>query len=70
MKRREISSTMIRSIGHDANNSILEIEFLSGPVWQYYDFSESDWYSFDSAESHGKYFHKHIKGQFREGQVG
>lgn len=70
MQRREISSTMIRSIGHDSGNSILEVEFLSGAIWQYYDFSEAEWYAFDGAESHGKYFHKNIKGSYREGQVG
>jgi hypothetical protein len=69
MQRKEISSTMIRSIGHDSDNSVLEIEFLNGAVWQYYDFPESEWYSFDSAESHGKYFHRSIKGHYREGQV-
>jgi hypothetical protein len=70
MQRREITSTMIRSIGHDSESSVLEIEFLSGAVWQYHDFSESDWYAFDGAESQGKYYHQNIKGQYREGQVG
>ena len=61
---------MIRSIGHDAENSILEIEFKSGAVWNYYDVSETAWFEFESAESHGKYFLANIKGQYREGQVG
>ena len=70
MERRDVTSSMIRSIGHDAENSILEIEFKSGAVWNYFDFSEATWFEFDSCESHGKYFHANIKGQYREGQVG
>lgn len=70
MDRRNISSSMIRSIGYDTNASTLEIEFNTGAVWQYYDFPESNWYEFDNAESQGKYFHASIKGQFSEAQVG
>lgn len=70
MDRRNIESTMIRSIGYDSETSTLEIEFKNGVVWQYYDFSESSWHEFDGAESHGKFFHANIKGQFTEAQVG
>jgi hypothetical protein len=70
MEYRDVSSSNIRSIGYDAESSILEIIFLSGPRYAYYDFPESLWFEFDSAESHGKFFHAHIKGHFREAQVG
>lgn len=70
MERRNISSSMIKSIGYDANASTLEIEFNNGAVWQYYDFPESDWYEFDSTESQGKFFHASIKGAYREAQIG
>jgi hypothetical protein len=70
MDRRNIESTMIRSIGYESTTSTLEIEFKSGAVWHYYDFPESSWYEFDGAESQGKFFHAHIKGQFTEAQVG
>lgn len=70
MNRQNISSSMIASIGYETNTSTLEIEFNSGAVWHYYDFSESMWYEFANAESHGKYFHAHIKNQFNEARVG
>jgi hypothetical protein len=70
MQRKYVDSTMIDSIGYDASSATLEIEFKSGAVWQYYDFPESTWYEFDGAESQGKYFHTHIKGNYRETQVG
>lgn len=70
MQRKDVSSSMIRSIGHDAATSVLEIEFLNGAVWQYFNFSESSWYEFESTASHGKYFHANIKGSYPESQVG
>jgi len=70
MDRREVSSSMICSIGFDFENSVVEIEFKSGAIWNYYDFPASEWHQFDSAESHGKYFLSNIKGKYREIQVG
>jgi len=70
MDRRNISSSMIKSIGYETSSSTLEIEFNSGAVWQYYDFPESTWYEFDNTDSQGKFFHASIKGAFREAQVG
>jgi hypothetical protein len=70
MDRKFIESSMIRSIGHDAESSTLEIEFKNGAVWQYFDFSESTWYEFEGAVSQGKFFHSEIKNQYSESQVG
>lgn len=70
MDRKNIESSMIRSIGYDASNSTLEIEFNSGAVWQYFDFPESSWYEFESTESQGKFFHREIQNQYSESRVG
>lgn len=70
MERKYIESKMIRSIGFNQATSILEIEFNSGAIWQYSDFPESLWYEFESSESKGKFFHREIKNQYNEYQVG
>ncbi|AYW95474.1 MULTISPECIES: KTSC domain-containing protein [Yersinia] len=70
MERRNVSSSMIRSIGYDESISLLEIEFNSGAVWNYHDFPLASWYEFDGAESHGKFFRSSIKNNYRESQVG
>lgn len=36
MERQYVSSSNIASIGYDPDNQVLEIEFLSGAVYQYY----------------------------------
>ena len=70
MERQFVESSMINSIGYDPNISVLEIEFRSGEVWQYFDFHESLWYDCEHTESKGKFFHKEIKNQYRESRVG
>ena len=70
MYRDYIESSMINSIGYDQNTSILEIEFKSGPIWQYFDFPESEWYNLLYSESKGRFFLKVIKGQYQEQRVG
>ena len=70
MDRTNIESSMISSIGYDSSTSTLEIEFKSGAVWQYFDFPESLWYEFERCDSQGKFFHREIKNQFAESQVG
>lgn len=70
MERKYIESSMLRSAGYDPNTSTLELEFNNGAVWQYYDFPESLWYEFDTADSKGKFFHREIKNQYSESRVG
>lgn len=70
MERRNVSSSMIRSIGYDESISVLEIEFSSGAIWHYHDFPISRWYDFDASSSHGKFFHEFIKNNYRDSQVG
>ncbi|ADE57058.1 KTSC domain-containing protein [Aminobacterium colombiense] len=70
MDRQNVNSSIIRSIGYDANNSTLEIEFNSGPVWQYFDFPESLWLEFEASESKGHFFRLKIKNQYSESRVG
>jgi hypothetical protein len=70
MEREYVESSNIRSFGFDSSESILEIEFKSGSIWQYFDFPENLYYEMKAASSCGKFFHANIKGQYSESQVG
>lgn len=66
MKRSYVTSSNIASIGYDASSMILEVEFHSGAVYQYYDVPESLFEGLMSADSHGRYLNEFIKkGGFR-----
>lgn len=70
MNRESVQSSMIASLGYDANTSTLEVEFNSGAVWQYYEVPENVYYDMKNSGSLGKFFHANIKGQYTESQVG
>lgn len=71
MNRKDVESTMISTIGFDPDTSTLEIIFKkNNQVWHYFDFPESLWYEFESAESQGKFFNGMIKDQYTGSRVG
>lgn len=70
MERTPVSSSNIGSIGYDANMQILEIEFLSGRVYQYFGVPVEVYEGLMSAGSHGKFFNYNIRNVFPCEQVG
>ena len=69
MIRKPVVSSNIRSIGYDGANQVLEIEFHSGGVYQYYSVPASVYNALMQAPSHGQYFHRHIRGVYRYQEV-
>lgn len=61
MNRKYVSSANIASIGYDSATKILEVEFLNGSIYQYFDVPESLYDGLMSADSHGKFLNEHIK---------
>ena len=67
--RTRVSSSNIHSIGHNVENQILEIAFLSGGTYRYFDVSAMTYDSLMEAPSHGRYFSQYIKGRYRERKI-
>ena len=61
MDRKYVSSSNIASIGYDLKAQILEVEFLNGSIYQYYDVPEELYVGLMAADSHGKYLNEYIK---------
>ena len=61
MERQYVSSSNIASIGYDASDMILEVEFLNGAIYQYYDVPQSVYDGLMSASSHGSYLDAYVK---------
>lgn len=61
MDRKYVSSSNIASIGYDPMRMILEVEFLNGSIYQYYDVPEELYIGLMAASSHGKFLHEYIK---------
>jgi len=61
MERIRVLSSMIRSVGYDRVESMLEIEFCSGSVYQYSNVPQEIYAELMSADSKGGYFEANIK---------
>ena len=63
--RCPVNSSMLASIGYDEENKTLEVEFVNGPVYQYFEFPKEEYDNFlelkDNDESLGSFFNKNIK---------
>lgn len=60
MDRISVESSCVAAIGYDPSQSLLEVEFTSGEVYQYPDVPEDVYQAFISADSIGAYFRQHI----------
>lgn len=69
MERNPVKSSQILSVGHDVGNSILEIEFKGGGIYQYFEVPPEIHAGFLDAGSVGKHFGANVKGKFRFAKV-
>ena len=69
MQRELVDSSNIRSIGYDDESQTLEVEFLNGSIYQYFDVPKPIHTAIMGADSKGKYFSGNIKGTFRYSKV-
>jgi non-ribosomal peptide synthetase component F len=69
MNRTPVNSSNLRSVGYTSNTRILEIEFNTGTVYEYYDVPENIYQQLMAASSHGKFFHAYIKNVYNYKQL-
>ena len=60
MRREDVDSSMINSVGYDTDERIMEVEFNSGEVYQYYDVPPEEYAGLMDAGSKGQYMHSNI----------
>ena len=65
MQRINVVSTDIRSVGYDFTTATLEIEFLSGGIYQYFNVPEATYKRLVSYPHPGKYFHRFVQPFYR-----
>lgn len=65
MQRTPVNSSNIQSIGYDALSAVLEVEFTSGDVYQYFNVPEYLYQQFLHASSHGQFLADNIRYNYR-----
>lgn len=69
MRRQEVLSTSLASVGYDANSRTLEIEFRSGAVYHYHNVPYRVAQSLAQAQSTGGYFTRAVRNVFSYNRV-
>jgi KTSC domain len=64
MKRENIKSTIIRSVGYDEQKEMLEVEFNGGALYEYDKVPRKEYDEMMKAPSKGVYFNSHIREAF------
>lgn len=69
MSRTPVASSNVKSVGYDVQARILEVEFVSGALYQYDAVDDLTFMRLLNAPSIGKAFHALVRGKFAERQV-
>ncbi|MDH3348716.1 MAG: KTSC domain-containing protein [Desulfobulbaceae bacterium] len=70
MNRSCVASTSVASIGYDEATETLEVEFLNGSIYQYYNVPISIYEQNMQAGSKGKFLNMYIKNAYPYSRVG
>ena len=69
MNRTPVSSSHVAEIGYDPTSMTLEVSFLDGSVYQYFDVPDAVHQELMRATSIGKFLHANIQRSYRYSKV-
>jgi hypothetical protein len=70
MLRDPVASSNISSIGYDEGSQTLEVEFMNGSIYQYYNVEPGAFEQLRNAPSKGSYLNTYIKNAYPFSRVG
>ena len=70
MQRDSVASSNVASLGYDPTTETLEVEFLSGSVYQYYNVPENIYDQMKRSASKGRFLHIYVKNAYPYSRVG
>ena len=70
IERYSVASSNIASIGYDTQTETLEVEFLNGAIYQYYNFPVNLYEQLMREPSKGKFLNLYIKNAYPYSRVG
>jgi len=68
--RFPVLSSKLKSVGYDGLTGVLEIEFLSGGIYEYHAVPREIFSGLMGAGSKGRYFHAKVMDRYRCVKVG
>lgn len=70
MDMQPISSSNLDSAGYDEAEQIMEVSFLNGGTYRYYNVPKDVWEEFLVANTPGQYFYHHIRTSYTYIMIG
>ena len=70
MKKYSVGSSNISSIGYDPSRDTLEVEFLNGSIYQYFNVPENMYKQLMATPSKGRFLHAYVKNAYPYSRVG
>jgi hypothetical protein len=64
LRRERVSSSAISSVGYDPDASVLEVEFSSGAVYDYYGVPPKVFHALMKAPSKGTFLSRRIRDRY------
>jgi hypothetical protein len=70
MIRDPVASSNIASVGYDPDSETLEIEFINGSIYQYFNVTSGLYEQLMAAPSKGQFLHAYIRNAYPYSRVG
>jgi hypothetical protein len=70
LERQPVKSRILRSMGYEDKEKILEIEFQNGLVYQFLEVPPKIWAELRKSGEIGKYFTDKVRTKFKSKQIG
>ena len=64
-----VSSSRIDSVGYDEHLKLLQIQFVNGAMYEYYDVPKDIYIGLITASSAGEYFHEYVRNVYRFSKI-
>ena len=64
MRRRHVDSSAISSVGYDEGSSVLEVEFSSGAIYDYYEVPSKVYQDLLNAASIGSFISHRVRDRY------
>ena len=65
MNRLPVESTTLAAAAYSPDRSLLELEFLNGAVYHFFDVPAACFHQLMASDSKGSYFNRNIRNSFR-----
>lgn len=70
MERYSVASSNVSSVGYDADTQTLEVEFVNGAIYQYYNVPNNIYEEMMKSDSKGRFLHYYIRDYYPYSRVG